>query len=522
MHENRETSSPTARVSGSPVGEGESRTSGTHGSEESDRAVVPTKPSNQATGQSPAAAEMVEGRARTKENVQKARAVPAQDGAAASQGLKGVRKAARERKQERFTTLLHHLTVDLLRDSYHALKRDAAPGVDGVRWAEYEDGLEPRLRDLHERVHRGSYRAQASRRIYLKKPDGRQRPIGIAALEDKIVQQAVVTILNAIYEEDFRGFSYGFRPGRSPHNALDALSVGIERKGVNWIVDADIRGFFDNMSHEWTMRFIQHRVADKRIHRLIQKWLKAGVSEDGEWSETTIGTPQGAVVSPLLANLYLHHVFDLWIEVWREKAAKGKVMAIRYADDLVVGFEHRDEAERFLKEFGERLAKFGLELHPEKTRLIEFGANAARERGARGEGKPESFTFLGFTHSCGTTRQGRFKIRRQTARKRLEAKLQKIKQTLRSRMHEPVPKVGEWLKRVLDGHYQYFGVPGNWASLGLFRERIARYWGRVLRRRSQKGKVSAIRLGRLFTRWLPRPRVVHPYPEQRFAATHPR
>jgi group II intron reverse transcriptase/maturase len=356
----------------------------------------------------------------------------------------------------------------------------------------------------------------------MQKPDGRQRPIGIAALEDKIVQQAVVTILNAIYEEDFRGFSYGFRPGRSPHNALDALMVGIERKGVNWIVDADIRGFFDNMSHEWTMRFIQHRVADKRIHRLIQKWLKAGISEDGEWSETKVGTPQGAVVSPLLANVYLHYAFDLWLEVWRKKVAKGKVMAIRYADDLVVGFERRDEAERFLKEFGERLAKFGLELHPEKTRRIEFGPNAARDRRARREGKPESFTFLGFAHSCGTTRQGYFQIRRQTARKRLEAKLQNIKQTLRSRMHEPVPKVGEWLERVLNGHYQYFGVPGNWASLGLFRERIARYWGRVLGRRSQTGKVSAIRLGRLFRRWLPRPKVVHPYPEQRFAVTHPR
>ena len=356
----------------------------------------------------------------------------------------------------------------------------------------------------------------------MQKPDGRQRPIGIAALEDKIVQQAVVTILNAIYEEDFRGFSYGFRPGRSPHNALDALMVGIERKGVNWIVDADIRGFFDNLSHEWTMRFIQHRVADKRIHRLIQKWLKAGISEDGEWSETKVGTPQGAVVSPLLANVYLHYAFDLWLEVWRKKVAKGKVMAIRYADDLVVGFERRDEAERFLKEFGERLAKFGLELHPEKTRRIEFGPNAARDRRARREGKPESFTFLGFAHSCGTTRQGYFQIRRQTARKRLEAKLQNIKQTLRSRMHEPVPKVGEWLERVLNGHYQYFGVPGNWASLGLFRERIARYWGRVLGRRSQTGKVSAIRLGRLFRRWLPRPKVVHPYPEQRFAVTHPR
>lgn len=279
---------------------------------------------------------------------------------------------------------------------------------------------------------------------------------------------------------------------------------------------------FDNLSHEWTMRFIQHRVADKRIHRLIQKWLKAGISEDGEWSETKVGTPQGAVVSPLLANVYLHYAFDLWLEVWRKKVAKGKVMAIRYADDLVVGFERRDEAERFLKEFGERLAKFGLELHPEKTRRIEFGPNAARDRRARREGKPESFTFLGFAHSCGTTRQGYFQIRRQTARKRLEAKLQNIKQTLRSRMHEPVPKVGEWLERVLNGHYQYFGVPGNWASLGLFRERIARYWGRVLGRRSQTGKVSAIRLGRLFRRWLPRPKVVHPYPEQRFAVTHPR
>src|SRR5450631_2959339 len=443
MHENRETSLPTARASGSPAGEGESRTTGMHSSEESDGAVIPMKPSNKVTGKTPKAAEMVEGRAPTKENVQKVRAVPAQDGAAATQGLKGVRKAARERKQERFTTLLHHLTVELLRDSYYALKREAAPGVEGVRWAEYEDGLEPRLKDLHERVHRGSYRAQASRRIYLPKPDGRQR-------------------------------------------------------------------------------FIQHRVADKRIHRLIQKWLKAGVSEAGEWSETTIGTPQGAVASPLLANVYLHYVFDLWIEAWREKVAKGTVMAIRYADDLVVGFERRDEAERFLREFGERLAKFGLELHPEKTRLIELGPNAARERGARGEGKPESFTFLGFTHSCGTTRQGHFKIRRQTARKRLEAKLQKIKQTLRSRMHEPIPKVGEWLRRVLVGHYQYFGVPGNWASLGLFRERIARYWGRMLGRRSQNGKVSAVRLGRLFTRWLPRPKVVHPYPEQRFAATHPR
>jgi group II intron reverse transcriptase/maturase len=303
-----------------------------------------------------------------------------------SQGLNGVRKAARERKQERFTALLHHVTVDLLRDSFFALKRQAAPGVDGVTWQEYETGLEDRLIDLHSRVHRGAYRAQPSRRVYIPKPDGRQRPLGIAALEDKLVQQAVVTILNQIYEVDFKGFSYGFRPGRSPHQALDALYVGIQRKRVNWVLDADIRGFFDNMSHEWTMKFVEHRVADRRVLRQIQKWLKAGVSEDGQWSETKVGTPQGAVVSPLLANVYLHYVFDLWVEAWRKKVARGDVIVVRYADDLVVGFESRAEAERFLEEFRERLAKFGLELHADKTRLIESGgsplntdSSAARE-----------------------------------------------------------------------------------------------------------------------------------------------
>src|SRR6266702_1895898 len=486
MHENRETPGLTAGESGSPAGEGESRTTGMHGSGESDGAVVPMKPSNRAVPGPPEAAERVEGRASTKENVQQARAVPAQHGAAASQGLKGVRKVAKERKQERFTTLLHHLTVNLLRDSYYALKREAAPGVDGVRWAEYEDGLEPRLRDLHERVHRGSYRAQASRRIYLQKPDGRQRPIGIAALEDKIVQQAVVTILNAIDEEDFRGFIYGFRPGRSPHKALDALSVGIVRKGVNWIVDADIRGFFDNMSHEWTMRFIQHRVADKRIHRLIQKWLKAGVSEDGEWSETKIGTPQGAVVSPLLANVYLHYAFDLWLEVWRKKVAKGKVMAVRYADDLVVGFQHRADAERFLSEFRDRLVRFGLELHPDKTRLIEFGRFAVRNRKQRGQGKPETFTFLGFTHFCGNlTSSGAVNVWRITVKKRMVAKLHVIKAELQYRKHHRTSDVGAWLRKVVQGYYQYHAVPGNTGQLRVFRRRVCRLWRSVLVRRSQ-------------------------------------
>jgi group II intron reverse transcriptase/maturase len=319
-----------------------------------------------------------------------------------SQGLDGVRKAAKERKQERFTALLHHLNVDLLRDGFYALQRKASPGVDGVTWQEYETGLEDRLVDLHSRVHRGAYRAKPSRRVFIPKADGRQRPLGVAALEDKIVQQAAVTILNQIYEVDFKGFSYGFRPGRSPHQALDALTVGIQRRRVNWVLDADIRGFFDNLSHEWTMKFIEHRVADRRILRLIRKWLKAGVSEDGQWSETKLGTPQGAVASPLLANVYLHYLFDLWADVWRRKVAKGDVIVVRYADDLVVGFQHRTEAERFLKEFRERLAKFGLELHPDKTRLIEFGRFAARDRKARGEGKPETFTFLGFTHYCGS------------------------------------------------------------------------------------------------------------------------
>ena len=518
MHENRETSPPTASKKGSPAGEGDCRKTGMNGGEESDGGIIPMNPSNKATEQQAGVAEREEGRTPTKENISQHRTPPAQDGPGVSQGLAGVRKVAKERKQERFTTLLHHLTVDLLRASFHALKKYAAPGVDGVRWQEYEEGLEDRLADLKDRIHGGAYRAQPSRRIYLPKADGRPRPIGIAALEDKIVQQAVVTILNEIYEVDFRGFSYGFRPGRSPHQALDALSVGIKRKRVNWILDADIRSFFDQMGHEWLLKFIQHRIADKRILRLIQKWLKAGVSEDGEWSETKVGTPQGAVISPLLANIYLHYVFDLWLEAWREKVAQGEMIAVRYADDLVVGFEHRADAERFRKEFQERLAKFGLELHPEKTRLIEFGRQAQANRQARGEGEPESFTFLGFTHQCRTTKGGYFDIGRQTDRKRMEAKLQQVKRALRQRMHEPVAHVGEWLKRVLNGYYQYHAVPGNLARLKDFRERLCRYWRRVLERRSQRGRLTVIRFARLVNRWLPQPRVLHPYPSQRFDA----
>jgi RNA-directed DNA polymerase len=471
MHENREISSTPWSSDQGRSAKAMNRTAGMHALEKSDCAVVPVKQPNK--GGQPSA-EAVEGRAQTKENIVPSHMHPTQSGKRMSQGLDGVRKAAKERKQERFTALLHHLSIELLRDSFYALQRKASPGIDGVRWEEYETGLEDRLVDLHNRVHRGTYRAKPSRRVFIPKADGRQRPLGIAALEDKIVQQAVVTILNQIYEVDFKGFSYGFRPGRSPHQALDALTVGIQRKRVNWVLDADIRGFFDNMSHEWTMKFIEHRVADRRILRLTRKWLKAGVSEDGQWSETKLGTPQGAVASPLIANVYLHYLFDLWADVWRKKVATGDVIAVRYADDLVVGFQHRTDAERFLKEFRERLAKFGLELHPDKTRLIEFGRFAARNRKQRGEGKPETFTFLGFTHFCGQRiSDGAFIVWRITAKKRMVAKLKAIKAELQRRKHDRTAAVGAWLRTVVLGYYQYHAVPGNTTQLRIFQLAVA-------------------------------------------------
>ena len=497
----------------------QSRTAGMNATEESDSGKVPM---NQPNKSGKPLAEAGEGRPEINENITPSGTRPTQSGVSVSQGLRGVRQRAMENRQERFTTLLHHLTVDLLWESYFALQRKAAPGVDGMTWKQYGEGLKDRLTRLHSRIHGGAYRAQPSRRVYIPKADGRQRPLGIAALEDKVVQQAVVTILNQIYEVDFQGFSYGFRPGRSPHQALDALDVGIRRKRVNWVLDADIRGFFDNMSHEWMMKFVEHRVADRRILRLIRKWLQAGVSEEGQWSETKVGTPQGAVISPLLANIYLHYVFDLWVRAWRDKVAGGNVVVVRYADDLVVGFQQRADAERLLKEFRERLARFGLELHPEKTRLIEFGRFAGSSRERRGEGKPETFTFLGFTHYCGRTRNGSFTIWRRTAGKRLRAKLSEIQQTLRLRMHQPVGKVGEWLGRVVKGYYLYHAVPGNLSSLGVFRHRLCRMWRRVLRRRSQKRSLQWENLNRLFERWLPHPRILHPYPSTRFDATHRR
>src|SRR4029453_10416317 len=454
MHENREISgasrSTQDRDRSAKV---QSHKADMHVSEKSDCAILPMNQPNKGESSS---AEVGEGRARTKENIVRSNTSPTQSGERVSQGLSSVRQAAKERRQERFTALLHHMTVGLLRDSFYALKRQAAPGVDGVTWKEYEAGLEGRIADLHNRAHRGAYQAQPSRRVYIPKADGRESPLGIAALEDKLVQQAVVTILNQIYEVDFQGFSYGFRPGRNPHQALDALVVGIQGKRVSWGVDADIRGFFDNLSHEWAIKFVEHRVADRRILRLIQKWLKAGGSEDGQGSESKVGNPKGAVLSPLLANVYLHHVFDLWIEAWRKKVARGDVIVVRYADDLVVGFESRAEAERFLEEFRERLAKFGLELHAEKTRLVEFGGFSKKNRKQSGKGKPKTFPFLGFTHYCGKRRKdGTFIVRRKTMRKRMVAKLRFIQAELRYRMHEPIASIGEWVQKVVSGYYRY-------------------------------------------------------------------
>jgi len=520
MHENRETSSASEQQHRAERWEkAGSRTPHMHAGEESDSGVVPMKGSNK---EGKPTAESLEGRPGTEENVRQPHMHPTQGGKRVSQGLKGVRQAARERKKEKFTALLHHLTTDLLRESFRSIKRNAAAGVDGVTWKEYEKGVEDRLRDLHERIHRGAYRAQPSRRVYIPKADGRQRPIGIATLEDKIVQLSVAKILNQIYEEDFLECSYGFRPGRSQHAALDALSVGITRKQVNWILDLDIRGFFDTINHEQLIRYVEERVADQRILRLIRKWLKVGLVEEDEWKETEVGTPQGSGISPLLANVYLHYALDLWMDAWR-KRARGDVFMVRYADDAVLGFENRDEAERFRRELQERLRSVGLELHPEKTRLIEFGRFAERNRKRRGDGKTETFDFLGFTHICGTTRiTRRFLVKRKTMGKRMRAKLLEIRQELQKRMHDPIPTTGKWLKSVVQGYFNYHAIPLNGKRLAAFRDGVIRHWRHVLSRRSQRGGITWERMVELVRRWIPSVRILHPYPSQRYDATHPR
>jgi group II intron reverse transcriptase/maturase len=429
-----------------------------------------------------------------------------------------VRQVAERDKEVQFTALLHHVDIESLRSGFGALKRQAAPGVDGMTWLAYEQDLETNLEDLHDRLHRGAYRPKPSRRVYIPKADGRQRPLGIATVEDKIVQSAVVAVLNAIYEADFYGFSYGFRPGRRQHDALDALAVGLERKKVNWVLDADIRDFFTSLDHGRLEEFVEQRIGDRRVLRLIQRWLRAGVIEDGTWTESEEGTPQGATVSPLLANVYLHHAFDQWADGWRSERASGDMIVVRYADDFVVGFEHRADAERFRDELGERLAEYGLELKAEKTRLIEFGRFAAPNRAARGLGKPETFDFLGFTHICGRTRAGRFALKRITIAKRMRTRLKEVKAKLMRRMHLPIPEVGRWLESVVRGHFGYFAVPGNLEAAGAFRRQVERHWRRALGRRSQRGKATWEHMRRLFDRWLPKPRVLHPHPSQRFDA----
>jgi len=462
-----------------------------HDAEKSDSPRVPRKSANNVAC---AAAEPMEGRGGTKGNADPQRTVRTQSRRAVSQAQARIREAVNRNRKEKLTALLHHVAVDCLRAAFFALKKRAAAGIDQVTWDQYAENLEENLRGLHRRVQTGAYRALPSRRTYIPKADGKQRPLGIAAIEDKIVQAAVVMILTPIYEAEFLGFSYGFRPGRSQHNALDALAYGIKGRNVRWILDADIRSFFDTISHVWLVRFIEHRIGDKRIVRLIRKWLKA-----------------------------LHYVYDLWVHTWRKRHATGDMVVVRYADDTIVGFQHRADAERFLHDLTERLAKFALDLHPEKTRLIEFGRYAAGDRVRRGEGKPETFDFLGFTHICGTMRDGRrFQLKRKTKRKRKRATLQRIVDELRRIRHSPIDGQGRWLATVLRGHYAYFAVPTNLPAVRALRNHVKMHWFLSLRRRSQRSRLTWSRMNVIAAKHLPLPRVLHPWPEQRFLVSHPR
>jgi len=481
---------------------------------QSDGPVVPANLPNKAV-----AAEVGEERGPAKGNTDGKTRPGHSAGQGAPSALGRVREVARRDRKARFTALLHHVSLGRLRAAYWAVRPQAAPGVDGVTWAEYGRDLEANLQGLHVRVQEGRYRARPSRRVYIPKADGRLRPLGIASLEDKIVQRAVVEVLNAVYEQDFRRFSYGFRPGRGPHHALDALTVAITKRKVNWVLDADIRDFFTNLDHGWLNKFLEHRIADKRVLRLINKWLAAGVIENEEWTRSDEGTPQGASVSPLLANVYLHYVFDLWADHWRKRNAHGDVIIVRFADDFIVGFEHEQDARRFWADLGERFAKFGLELHPDKTRLIEFGRNAAGNRAASGLGKPETFDFLGFTHICAKSRSGWFWVKRITISKRMRAKLQAVKDQLKRRRHQPIPVLGQWLRSVLQGHMNYYAVPGNSEAVEEFRTQLARHWFKALRRRSQRTRLNWTRMNKIVTRWLPRVRIKHPFPEKRLTAT---
>jgi len=482
---------------------------------QSDRPIQPTKSPNKAGHET--AAEGMEGRGLAKGNLRQQNTRRTQCRGSVPSALERVRQVAVRDKKVKFTALMHHVyNVEMLKKAYLALKRDASPGIDAVTWKSYGESLDANLDDLSERLKKGGYRAKAVRRTYIAKADGRQRPLGVTALEDKIVQRALVEVLNAIYETEFLGFSYGYRPGRSQHNALDALYTGLLTKKVNWVLDCDLRAFFDTLDHGWLVKFLEHQIADQRIIRLIQKWLSAGVLEGGKWRQSEEGTPQGGSASPFLANVYLHYAFDLWVKWWRRNRAKGDVIVVRWADDIVIGFQVKSDADRFWAELAERMSKFRLELHPEKTRLLEFGPFAIRNREQRKQGRPETFNFLGFTHICARKHgNGMYTVLRKTIRKRMRAKLSEVKAELRRRMHHPVPEVGKWLKSVVGGHFRYYGVPTNSHRLYIFRFQVGWYWHHVLRRRSHKTNLTWERMYRLLERWLPPVQFHHPYPLRR-------
>ncbi len=485
----------------------------TNGPRKSDSPIVPTKQSNKADN---SAAETVEGRGLAKGNTSQQNTCRTQCRESVPSALERVRQVAKRNKNERFTSLFHHVTVDRLRAAFFALKRKAAAGIDGVTWEQYGENLEDNLQRLHQRLHQGAYRPKPSRRVFIPKTDGRKRALGIASLEDKVVQRAVVEVLNAIYENDFIGFSYGFRPGRNQHQALDALAVGTYWKKVNFVFDGDLRGFFDAIDHGWMLRFIEHRVGDPRVIRLIRKWLKAGVLEEGRKVRVEEGSPQGATISPLLANIYLHYCFDLWAQQWRKRKATGDVIFVRFADDIVAGFQKESDANRFHEDLTFRLRKFSLELNPEKTRLIRFGRYAAQQRAERGQRKPETFEFLGFTHICGEKSNGKFLIMRHTSAKRMRAKLKELKQELMRRRHLPISDQGAWLRSVVIGYFNYHAVPTNINRLMSFRTQLIRNWRHALRRRSQHDRTNWSRMNVISKRWIPPARVLHRWPEERF------
>jgi RNA-directed DNA polymerase len=483
----------------------------------SDSRVLPVKAPNKARRR---AAEGLEGRRLAKRNSPQATTLRTQGRARVHAALGRVRQAAEQKQRVQFTALLHHIyAIDTLRAAFYELERDAAPGVDGQTWERYGQDLEANLADLSNRVRRGTYRPQPVRRVYIPKRGSatQQRPIGVTALEDKVVQRATVAVLNAVYEPEFAGFSYGARPGRSAHQALAALDQAIEKRQVNWVLDADLRDFFGSLEHAWLVRFVEHRIGDKRVVRLIRQWLAAGVLENGAWTLSETGTPQGGSISPLAANLYMHYVFDRWAQRWRRTVARGDVVIVRYVDDFIVGFQHREDADQFLNSLRERLGRFSLTLHPDKTRLLEFGRFAARNRQRRGEGKPETFQFLGFVHACGRTQRGWFMVHRHTVGSRQRDKLKEVSADLRHRWHAPIPEIGRWLGSVVRGHCQYYGIAGNSHAIKRFRDEVCRLWRRALSRRSQKGQVSWERMHRLIKRWIPPAHIVHPYPSAQLA-----